>query len=105
MFKFRLPFRSLLNFRNLFLATVPAVHLLTQQETHKCWFFNKKYARNRLQDRVQTVQYNANSPIEDRISYRDLASIGGFAALVLDGHGGWQAVRWLLCRPSSPTGG
>ena len=57
--------------------------------------------RNKIHHRISTVQYNANDPIEDRISYKDLTSGKGFAALVLDGHGGWQIVSFYrLFRPS-----
>ena len=39
-------------------------------------------------NRVQSIHYNANQPIEDRMSYENLKSVDGYAALVLDGHGG-----------------
>jgi hypothetical protein len=37
---------------------------------------------------VETVSYNANNPIEDRLAYTRLKSIDGFTASVFDGHGG-----------------
>ena len=37
---------------------------------------------------VETVSYNANDPIEDRLCYTRLKSIEGFTASVFDGHGG-----------------
>lgn len=46
--------------------------------------------RNQLKNRVQTLQYPANNPIEDRVSFAQLSNIEGFFAAVYDGHGGWQ---------------
>lgn len=37
---------------------------------------------------LETVSYNANNPIEDRLAYAKLKSIDGFTASVFDGHGG-----------------
>jgi hypothetical protein len=44
---------------------------------------------------VETVSYNANNPIEDRLSYTRLKSIEGFTASVFDGHGGDLTVHSL----------
>lgn len=89
------------NGRGLFLASLPVLNILSKEERYKCWFWGKSYTPNKLENRIHTVQYNANSPIEDRISYRDLKNAQGYAALVLDGHGGWQVVPNGLFRPSS----
>lgn len=37
---------------------------------------------------VQTFQYNANNPIEDRITYAKLKNINAYTFSVFDGHGG-----------------
>lgn len=37
---------------------------------------------------VETFQFNANNPIEDRLCYAKLNSINGFTFSVFDGHGG-----------------
>lgn len=55
--------------------------------------------RNKVKNRVFSIQTPANNPIEDRFAYDDLASVEGFVASVFDGHGGWQ-----VCRLRSPSG-
>lgn len=45
---------------------------------------------------VETFQFNANNPIEDRLSYAKLNSINGFAFSVFDGHGGDLVVHLFL---------
>jgi hypothetical protein len=83
----------------LFLAAIPMMAYSNFEKKYACgWFGGPKYYKNKLANRVSTIQYNANNPIEDRISYKDLVNIDGFAALVLDGHGGWQIVFRSLCR-------
>lgn len=37
---------------------------------------------------VETFQFNANNPIEDRLCYAKLKCINGFTFSVFDGHGG-----------------
>ena len=65
------------------------------------WIFGSSLARNKLLNRVETIEYNANNPIEDRMSYSQLTSVDGYAALVLDGHGGWQVVPTSSLRHNS----
>lgn len=45
---------------------------------------------------VETFQFNANNPIEDRICYAKLNSVNGFAFSVFDGHGGDLVVILFL---------
>ena len=45
---------------------------------------------------VETLQFSANNPIEDRISFAKLNSINAFALSVFDGHGGDLVVIYLL---------
>ena len=37
---------------------------------------------------IETLQYRANNPIEDRVTYSKLRSINGYLVSVFDGHGG-----------------
>lgn len=55
--------------------------------------------RNKVKNRVFSIQTPANNPIEDRFAYHDLTSLEGFVASVFDGHGGWQ-----VCTHASPSG-
>jgi len=48
------------------------------------------HQRNKIKNRVFSIQTPANNPIEDRFAYNDLESVQGFVASVFDGHGGWQ---------------
>ena len=45
---------------------------------------------------VETFQFNANNPIEDRLCYAKLNCINGFAFSVFDGHGGDLVVILFL---------
>lgn len=45
---------------------------------------------------VETFQFNANNPIEDRLAYAKLNSINGFAFSVFDGHGGDLVVIFFV---------
>jgi len=48
---------------------------------------------NKVENRVSTLEYPANNPIEDRLSYHSFKNIDGFCATVFDGHGGWQVAE------------
>ena len=85
-------YKNLFNSRVLFLTTVPIMVYSNFEKRFSCGWFGTKYYRNKLANRISTIQYNANNPIEDRISYKDFDNVDGYAALVLDGHGGWQIV-------------
>jgi hypothetical protein len=52
---------------------------------------------------IETVTYNANNPIEDRLAYGRLKSIDGFTASVFDGHGGDLTVLYLLHSLNMPA--
>lgn len=45
---------------------------------------------------VQTKQFNANNPIEDRIHIGTLDRINGIAVSVFDGHGGDLCVNFHI---------
>ena len=49
--------------------------------------------KNKVECRVETLQYPANDPIEDRFSYHSFESVDGFTAIVFDGHGGSQVAE------------
>jgi hypothetical protein len=76
------------------LTTVPIV-LLTLNEARLSCFFGfggQTLARNKLEGRINNVEYPANNPIEDRMLTYQLTSYDGYVAAVFDGHGGWQMV-------------
>ncbi len=45
---------------------------------------------NELWGRVEGLQLDGNSPVEDRLNIKQLTSVKGFYMGVFDGHGGWQ---------------
>lgn len=55
---------------------------------------SKELTRNKVEGRVDTLQYPANNPIEDRFAYHSFSSVDGFTAIVFDGHGGSQVAEF-----------
>ena len=50
--------------------------------------------RNILKNRVTTISYAANNPIEDRYNAIQLKNLDGYLVEVLDGHGGYQVAEY-----------
>lgn len=50
--------------------------------------------KNKHKDCTFSMQYPANSPIEDKISNYTFTNKKGFACILLDGHAGWQLSDW-----------
>lgn len=57
----------------------------------KCWFTS--LYKNNSKNRVNSLQYAANNPIEDKYIIGDLESVPGYVSGVFDGHGGWQVCK------------
>ena len=55
---------------------------------------NHKLTRNILKNRVSTISYAANNPIEDRYNAIQLKNLDGYLIEVLDGHGGYQVAEY-----------
>lgn len=51
-------------------------------------------SRNILKNRVTTISYAANNPIEDRYNAIQLRNLDGYFVEVLDGHGGYQVAEY-----------
>ena len=49
---------------------------------------------------IETLQYRANDPIEDRVCYSRIKRIKGVVAAVFDGHGGDLVVNYTSHRLS-----
>jgi hypothetical protein len=58
-----------------------------------CWYYN--LVSNDINNRVFTLQYSANDPIEDRFIFGNLEAVPGFVSGVFDGHGGWQVSEFI----------
>jgi hypothetical protein len=50
--------------------------------------------RNLLKNRVSTISYASNNPIEDRYNAIQLKNLDGFLVEVLDGHGGYHVAEY-----------
>lgn len=66
-----------------------------RRSPYRCLFNQNQLQRNKLKNRVSTLQYQANNPIEDRIQATELKTIDGYMVGVFDGHGGWQFSNYL----------
>ena len=50
--------------------------------------------RNSINKRIKTLQYEANSPCEDSVTYAQLSNIDAYTVSVFDGHGGPQLAEY-----------
>lgn len=44
---------------------------------------------------MDTIQYSANNPIEDRVVQGNFKELDGFVTAVLDGHGGHNVAEYI----------
>ncbi len=56
--------------------------------------FEEILIRNLLKNRVSTISYASNNPIEDRYNAIQLKNLDGFLVEVLDGHGGYHVAEY-----------
>ena len=47
-----------------------------------------KLKKNLINERITSMQYQANNPCEDKYSYCQLKSIEAYTISIFDGHGG-----------------
>ena len=57
-------------------------------------FGDQNLRKNDIEGRIEWLEYPANNPIEDRLTFGNFQSIKGFSAIVFDGHGGWQMSQY-----------
>ena len=84
--------RSLLG-RSVFVMASLAL-IADRYKEARCFFLSRS-KKGDLESSIETIQYPANDPIEDRFAYGELTSVGGSAAAVFDGHGGWQVCKLI----------
>jgi hypothetical protein len=48
--------------------------------------------KNKINGRIQSLQFPANDPMEDTLVFHELKEINGYMAAIFDGHGGIQIV-------------
>ena len=65
----------------------------------KCYAFSFadlfKGSKNSIKRRVDSIQYPANNPIEDRVVQENFKELKGFVTAVLDGHGGHNVSEYI----------
>ena len=68
-------------------------YFLSRNQKTEAFFFSKK--KEDITKRISTLEYNANLPIKDRISYGNFKNLKGYVAAVFDGHGGFQVAEYV----------
>lgn len=69
------------------------------EPTKRCFFFSSSSQKiNQIENRISSIEYPANKPIEDRYDFQQIVDSQnkpiGYIVNIFDGHGGWQVAEY-----------
>lgn len=62
--------------------------------THSLFNIDSPLQKNKITNRIKSLQYEANNPCEDTLTYIQLKSINAYTVSVFDGHGGPELAEY-----------